>query len=1182
MGPPPRRPPQLDSAVEVSDGQKIALDQLERIAEADGSAIRIIDVEDKDDANALLKVDVSMDCRHYEQVPDGLPLHARESVRLSIPSDFPFKALSVTTAHTRFLGFPHVQWGNYLCLYQSTTTQWIPSRGMFGLFEQLDDWLRRGALNELDDPEGPLHPPVAYRVSDTTICVQADTPGDDAWPWFGAAVLTERKPRLLEVRDWREAHDLAPGQLFAPAMLLDFEFPFEYPRTLRYLLLYMEKRGVETSRVLVHLMLAADRLPAGQALQVCIGAPSRAVAGNVDERLQHLQFWEIEPDDVAKLRAASTACDVSQQFQGQETPAEIQALINSVFESLFEWQKNSRVRWCSVIENRSEIVTRRDEGTAVDWFRGKRVAIWGCGAVGGAIAEHLARAGAAKLALYDNKLVMPGILVRQNFVEADVNTPKAEALKTRLDAIATSVDITAHRIDLITQTLNQPDWTDGVDIVIDATASLHVRAKLEVIIKRHPTSVPVAAMMISGGARHGVVVLSPVGYGAGPFDVLRRTGLAAMNRDWLSSWVRAFWTSETDEPTRQPEPGCSDPTFVGSHADVAGLSARMLNAVADSLTDEDEPHAIGYLFAKDNQAKTDHIFRFPSDIRIQDEGLEFRIATNAWRDVNGWIRSGARERSPTDETGGLLFGEFDEALGIAWVTHISGPPSDSTFSPERFNCGTEGTRELCDAHDKGSHGVVRYVGTWHSHPVSPAEPSVTDYAGIGSIFAAAPTQGAHQLMVIVGNASQPQQQIGAYAFEKRALAAQDDGVELAMDIRGSAIEAPPLPLLGKTIGLALSGGGSRAVAFHLGTLRALDDLLLLDDVQIVSGVSGGSVMTGLLGYSDAPFADIDTKTVDFLRRGLVVPALKKLVHPWRLLKLLSSFALSALPTMILELTAGVVAKITALLLFGSRLNSLIAHLRWPLRRWYSRTHVMADAVQAVVGSRRCDAATRNGKAIVFNACELRTGTAFRMSNERFGTWRFGWAPARELRVADAITASAAYPPFLPPFDWKRGFEHSGKNAAQRVVVTDGGVFDNLGVSVMEPGRNPAISTISYSPEIIIASDAGAGQFSGDAAPVSWPSRMTQVFNSVMRKVQDATKKRLHAHAEVGAIARFAYVNLGQADDRVCLKPSNWISRDEVLAYPTDFSAMSGENVERLSGRGEAITRALVTQYLLSD
>ena len=46
----------------------------------------------------------------------------------------------------------------------------------------------------------------------------------------------------------------------------------------------------------------------------------------------------------------------------------------------------------------------------------------------------------------------------------------------------------------------------------------------------------------------------------------------------------------------------------------------------------------------------------------------------------------------------------------------------------------------------------------------------------------------------------------------------------------------------KDIALALSGGGSRAIAFHLGCLRALNDRGLLKRVKTVSSVSGGSVI----------------------------------------------------------------------------------------------------------------------------------------------------------------------------------------------------------------------------------------------------------------------------------------------------------------------------------------------------
>ena len=557
--------------------------------------------------------------------------------------------------------------------------------------------------------------------------------------------------------------------------------------------------------------------------------------------------------------------------------------------------------------------------------------------------------------------------------------------------------------------------------------------------------------------------------------------------------------------------------------------------------------ANGFLLSQTPEHR-EHHFKFRPDICWTADGLDFRMSQHAWRDMTGWIRTGARERSINDETGGLLFGYFDETLGIVWVNNISGPPQDSKFSEEHFICGTDGIEDLCKSYKKQTHEIVCYVGTWHSHPVSPAKPSLMDHEAINSIFAGAHGHGFHQLMIIVGHAAEQQPQIGAYMFERRELASQQ---QIAINkARGGVTIPPPVERLDRKIGLSLSGGGSRAVAFHLGTLRALQDLQLLDEISIISGVSGGSVMTGLLGYTDVSFTEIDQNSLKFLRRGLFRPALMKLLHPGRLIRLLQSLIEADMPDN------------------------------------YSRTHVMADAVSDLVGSQNCDAPTRQGKSIVFNACELRTGTAFRMTNEHFGSWRYGYAPASGLRVADAVMASAAYPPFLPPYDWKIAFKKTendqAKTKTHRVIITDGGVFDNLGVSVMEPGRNPKISQISFDPNIIIVSDAGTGQFSGHGVPVTWPCRMIQVVSAIMRKVGDATKKCLHDYVRTGRIDNFIYIHLGQIDNNISLKPANWVNRDDVIDYPVDFYAMSEENIKRLSGRGETITRALVTQYLLTD
>src|SRR5216683_6950923 len=78
------------------------------------------------------------------------------------------------------------------------------------------------------------------------------------------------------------------------------------------------------------------------------------------------------------------------------------------------------------------------------------------------------------------------------------------------------------------------------------------------------------------------------------------------------------------------------------------------------------------------------------------------------------------------------------------------------------------------------------------------------------------------------------------------------------------------------IGLALSGGGSRAIAFHLGCLRALNQLGLLDRVVVLSTVSGGSVIGACFQAHRGDFASFEAKIRDLLSQGLVARMRRKL------------------------------------------------------------------------------------------------------------------------------------------------------------------------------------------------------------------------------------------------------------------------------------------------------------------
>ena len=87
----------------------------------------------------------------------------------------------------------------------------------------------------------------------------------------------------------------------------------------------------------------------------------------------------------------------------------------------------------------------------------------------------------------------------------------------------------------------------------------------------------------------------------------------------------------------------------------------------------------------------------------------------------------------------------------------------------------------------------------------------------------------------------------------------------------------------------------------------------------------------------------------------------------------------------------------------------------------------------------------------------RTGSAVRFGSRESGIWRIGKI-VEPVQIATAVAASAAYPLFLPSLDRDYEFEpRDGTTHRDRVVLTDGGVFDNLGTSCLEPGRSEQYS-----------------------------------------------------------------------------------------------------------------------------
>src|SRR5215213_2066532 len=225
-------------------------------------------------------------------------------------------------------------------------------------------------------------------------------------------------------------------------------------------------------------------------------------------------------------------------------------------------------------------------------------------------------------------------------------------------------------------------------------------------------------------------------------------------------------------------------------------------------------------------------------------------------------------------------------------------------------------------------------------------------------------------------------------------------------------ETPSGPQPG--IALCLSGGGYRAMIFHLGTLWRLNQLGFLKKLSRVSSVSGGSITAGVLALA--------WKQLTFDGATGVAANLEELV-----INRVRRFANNTIDR-------GSVFK--GILLPRQSISDEIADAY--------REHLFGNATLQDLP------ADNEGPRFVINATNVQTKVLWRFSRPYMGDHRVGLLRNPTTEVAVAVAASSAFPPFLSPAELElkpSDFDPStikleGDAYRSAVVLTDGGVYDN--------------------------------------------------------------------------------------------------------------------------------------------
>lgn len=129
-------------------------------------------------------------------------------------------------------------------------------------------------------------------------------------------------------------------------------------------------------------------------------------------------------------------------------------------------------------------------------LKNSTVALFGCGGVGGYVAEALARSGVGAIHLIDNDTISLTNINRQIIaLSSTVGRLKVEVLKERILDINPDCVVTVHNLFILPENIDSLPF-NGFDYVVDAIDT--VTAKIALVCKCKQAGVPIISCMGTG------------------------------------------------------------------------------------------------------------------------------------------------------------------------------------------------------------------------------------------------------------------------------------------------------------------------------------------------------------------------------------------------------------------------------------------------------------------------------------------------------------------------------------------------------------------------------------------------------------------------------------------------------------------------------------------------------------
>jgi len=351
------------------------------------------------------------------------------------------------------------------------------------------------------------------------------------------------------------------------------------------------------------------------------------------------------------------------------------------------------------------------------------------------------------------------------------------------------------------------------------------------------------------------------------------------------------------------------------------------------------------------------------------------------------------------------------------------------------------------------------------------------------------------------------------------------------------------------IALCLSGGGFRAALFHAGAIRRLNELGLLSQLRTISSVSGGSIASALLA---AVWPRLE-------RDGRWFTNLEALFE--RPLRAFCGRNIRNRP-----------------LLWGRLDPRNGPRLLWST---FSATDLLVAEYERLVGSIPLSALPAHPR-FVFCAANLLTGVSFELSARSIGDYVLGYSEPGRFTLAEAVAASSSFPFAFPPLvrmvdlDAFVGGDPqavaTGFRPGPRIALTDGGVYDNMG---LEPAWKIH--------QVVLVSDGGTPFEVRARARTGLVPRLLRSFQVVANQAL-AVRKRWLVAAYLRGVYRGAYWGLGTDRDEYQApgmeRPPGYSGPvlDRLRVVRTDLDRFSPAEQSVLMNHGWALAGAALRRW----